>query len=82
MNTDKLKEKIKERLKTYHISIGMLCKLLGRNRKFFAEIKTMSVDRLYLISSVTGVSVYDFLEDERFKKYYDEKGELTRIERI
>lgn len=82
MNTDKTKLLIKQRLKIRRIGIEQLAGMMGLKRKFFPETKSMSIDRMYTICSKTGLSIYELVEDERFKKYYNESGELIRIDRI
>ena len=82
MEYRKVKKNIKSLMKNKGISINELAKRLHLKPRFFAELKCIKIERLYDICAAIEVSPFHILEDENFKKYFDENGNLNKIERI
>lgn len=81
-NTEKIKKIIKRELKRKGITIGELSKRLRLNHRFFAEMTCIKIERLQDICNASSLSMFDVIEDENFRKYYNQSGELIKIERI
>lgn len=77
-----IKIKIKKILKRKGLTINELANTLNLNLRFFAELSCIKLDRLKDICKVIDVSIFEVLEDENFKKLYNNKGEIIKIERI
>lgn len=76
------KEKIKFLLKKKGLTINELAKRLNLQPRFFAELTCFKLDRLTDICNAIDVSLFDVLEDDKFNKFYNDKGELIKIEKI
>lgn len=77
-----IKIKIKKILKRKGLTVNELANRLNLNPRFFAELSCIKLDRLKVMCKAIDVSIFDVLEDENFKKLYNDKGELIKIERI
>ena len=82
MEYRKVKKNIKFQLKRKGINVKELAKRLHLQPRFFAELQCIKIERLYDICAAIEVSPFHILEDENFKKYFDENGNLNKIERI
>ena len=82
MEYRKVKKNIKSLMKKKGISVKELAKRLHLQPRFFAELQCIKIERLYDICRAIEVSPFQILEDENFKKYFDENGNLNKIERI
>lgn len=82
MEHRKVKKNIKSLMKKKGISVNELAKRLNLKPRFFAELQCIKIERLYDICAAIEVSPFHILEDENFKKYFDENGNLNKIERI
>lgn len=81
-NTNIIKENISRILKKKKIKIGRLCKELGLSRFYLNHAKEFSHTRLSDIAIALDVSIFELIEDDSFRKLYNESGELIQIERI
>lgn len=81
-NTEEVKKRIKFLLKERGIKIKDLAKSLHLEPRFFSDMLCIKLERLHDISRATGISVYDMITDDNFKRYYNEKGELIKIEKV
>lgn len=81
-NTEDLKKIIKRELKRKGISIKDLASKLSLSPRFFSEMKCIKIERLMSICNVTGISIYQFIDDDNFDKFYNKSGELIKIDRI
>ena len=82
MEYRKVKKNIKFQLKRKGINVKELAKRLHLQPRFFAELQCIKIERLYDICAAIEVSPFHILEDENFKKYFEENGNLNKIERI
>ena len=82
MEHREIKKSIKSLMKKKGISVNELAKRLNLKPRFFAELQCIKIERLYDICAAIGASPFHILEDENFKKYFDENGNLNKIERI
>ena len=82
MEHREIKKSIKSQMKKKGISVNELAKRLNLKPRFFAELQCIKIERLYDICAAIEVSPFQILEDENFKKYFDENGNLNKIERI
>ena len=82
MEYRKVKKNIKFQMKRKGINVKELAKRLHLQPRFFAELQCIKIERLYDICGAIEVSPFQILEDENFKKYFDENGNLNKIERI
>ena len=64
------------------IKIKDLTNNMGVNRNFLRETNQFTYGVLASVCKHLGVSVYELIEDENFKRMYDDKGVLIRIDRI
>lgn len=81
MEHREIKKSIKSQMKKKGISVNELAKRLNLKPRFFAELQCIKIERLYDICAAIEVSPFQILEDGNFTKYYDEKGNLNKIER-
>ena len=81
MEYRKVKKNIKSLMKKKGISVNELAKRLNLKPRFFAELQCIKIERLYDICAAIEVSPFQILEDENFTKYYDEKGNINKIEK-
>ena len=82
MEHREIKKSIKSQMKKKGISVNELAKRLNLKPRFFAELQCIKIERLYDICAAIEVSPFQILEDGNFKKYFDENGNLNKIERI
>ena len=82
MEHREIKKSIKSLMKKKGISVNELAKRLNLKPRFFAELQCIKIERLYDICAAIEASPFHILEDENFKKYFDENGNLNKIERI
>ena len=82
MEYRKVKKNIKSQLKRKGINVKELAKRLHLQPRFFAELQCIKIERLYDICRAVEVSPFQILEDENFIKYFDENGNVNKIERI
>lgn len=65
-----------------NIKMKTLTDNLGVNRNFLRETNQFTYGLLASICKELGVSVYELIEDENFKRMHDDSGKLIRIDRI
>lgn len=82
MEYRKVKKNIKSQMKRKGINVKELAKRLHLQPRFFAELQCIKIERLYDICRAIEISPFQILEDENFKKYFDENGNVNKIERI
>ena len=80
-NTEQLKKTIKKVLKSNGFLIQDIAKRLNLTNRFFSDMQCIKIDRLIDISNATGISLYEFIEDDNFNRYYNNDGKLIKIER-
>lgn len=81
-NTELIKKAIKKELKRNRIPLKFVAQVLNLKPRFFSEMTCIKIDRLQDIADASGLSLFNLIEDPNFKKYYNSKGELIKIEKI
>ena len=81
-NTEELKNNIKKILKQKGFLIQDVAKRLNLTTRFFSDMQCIKLERLQDISNVTGISLYEFISDSNYNRYYNNEGILIKIERI
>ena len=69
-------------LKRNKVNMAAYIRKKHLSHNYFHSSNNYTQEKIITICNDTGVSLFDVCEDSRFQKYYNDKGELIKIEKI